>query len=248
MITDEVRGEGGSLAGLTGLVTGASGGIGGAIAESLARSGVTVGLVGRRASALGRLAHRIGVRPDHVFPADLTSDATLRATSRLVLQRFGRLDILVHSSGIHAAGPLEAARVADFDRLWATNVRVPFLLTQSLLPALRRSSGQIVFVNSSVGLTTRSGVGQYSATQHAARALAETFRIEVNPAGIRVLTVFPGRTATRMQERIFRAEGRTYDPDKLLQPAAVAAVVVNALSLPRSAEVTDIHIRPTLKP
>jgi NAD(P)-dependent dehydrogenase (short-subunit alcohol dehydrogenase family) len=237
-----------SLEGGTALVTGAGGGIGGAIVAALARRGVAVGLVGRRRAPLARIAKSLGERPHFVCEADLASEPDVRATARSFLHRFGRLDVLVHSDGTHASAPLEHARVRDFDRLWSTNVRSPFLLTQLLLPALRASSGQIVFVNSSVGLQTRAGVGQFSATQHALRALAETLRTELNPEGIRVLNVFPGRTATDRQRKIFRGEGRPYEPERLLQPEEIATVIVDALALPRTAEVTDIKIRPMLKP
>lgn len=237
-----------SLEGGTALVTGAAGGIGGAIVGALASRGVAVGLVGRRRARLARISESLGERPHFVFEADLASDPAVRATARSFLRRYGRLDVLVHSDGTHASSPLEYARVRDFDRLWSTNVRSPFLLTQLLLPALRASSGQIVFVNSSVGLETRAGVGQYSATQHALRALAETLRAELNTEGIRVLNVFPGRTATDRQRKIFRDEGRPYEPERLLQPEDIARVIVDTLALPRTAEVTDIQIRPMLKP
>ena len=194
------------------------------------------------------MANGVGERPHCVCEADLASDADVDATARSFLDRFGRLDVLVHSDGTHASGLLEHAPVGDFDRLWSTNVRSPFLLTQLLLPELRASSGQIVFVNSSVGLQTRAGVGQFSATQHALRALAETLRAELNAEGIRVLNVFPGRTATDRQRRIFRDEGRAYEPERLLQPEDIARLIVDTLALPRTAEVTDIQIRPMLKP
>ena len=236
------------LVGQTALVTGAGGDIGAAIAVSLAEAGAAVGLVGRRASALNRVASRLKPVEGATFVTDLTSDSALRATVRSFLRRFGQLDVLAHSNGIHLAAPLEHATTADFERLWRANVRSPFLLTQLLLPSLRASTGQIVFVNSSIGLDTRPGVGQFAATQHALRALAETLRAEVNPAGIRVLNVYPGRTATKRQERIFKQEGRQYRPDRLLQPVDIASVVVESLTRPRTTEVTDIRIRPMLRP
>jgi NADP-dependent 3-hydroxy acid dehydrogenase YdfG len=237
-----------SLGGGAALVTGAGGGIGGAIATALACRGVAVGLVGRRRARLLRVADGLGQRPHFVYEADLASDAAVRATVRSFLDRFGRLDVLVHSDGTHSSGPLEHAGVRDFDRLWSTNVRSPFLLTQLFLPALRASSGQIVFVNSSVGLQARAGVGQFSATQHALHALADTLRAELNHEGIRVLSVFPGRTATERQRKIFSDEGRPYMPEQLLQPEDIATLIVDALALPRTAEVTDIGIRPMVNP
>jgi len=237
-----------AFAGQVALVTGAGGGIGSAIAIALAQRGVAVGLLGRRAARLERVARRIGVESDTVvFATDLTSDAETRAAARSLLRRFRRLDILVHSNGIHSLGPLDSARVADFDRLWAANVRAPMLLTQLLLPALRHSAGQIVFINSSVGLEARPNVGLFAATQHALRAIADTLRAEINPDGVRVLSVYPGRTATSRQRKIFESEGRAYNADALLQPEDLASAVVCALALPRTAEVTDVRIRPLQK-
>lgn len=242
-----VGAERASFSGRTALVTGASGGIGGAIAAALADSGAAVGLVGRRIEPLRRLGRRVGDASHFLYQADLSSDDQVRAVARSFLRRFGRLDVLVHSHGAHASAPLARARVRDFDRLWATNVRSSFLLTQLLIPALRASAGQIVFMNSSMGLQTRAGIGQYAATKHALRALADTLRAELNPDGIRVLSVYPGRTATKLQRTLHREEGRPFEPERLLRPEDIAAVVLDSLALPRTAEVTDISIRPMLK-
>jgi NAD(P)-dependent dehydrogenase (short-subunit alcohol dehydrogenase family) len=230
------------------LVTGGGGGIGAALGEALAEGGARVGLVGRRHAPLARVARRIGPERSAVVVVDLTDERALAAALRAFLRRTGRLDLLVCSSGIHRAAPLERARSADFDRMYKTNVRGPFLVAQRLAPALRASAGQIVFINSSVGLNTRAGVGQYAATQHALRALADTFRAELNEAGVRVLSVYPGRTATPMQKRIYVAEGRPYTPERLLQPTDIARTVVAALALPRTAEVTDVSIGSLSKP
>jgi len=157
------------------------------------------------------------------------------------------VDVLVHCAGVIAQGKLQNAPVQDFDLQYRANVRAPYLLTQTLLPMLKLGPGQIVFINSSVGLKARAGVSQFAATQHALKAITDSLREEVNPDGIRVLSVFPGRTATPRQANIFQIEGREYRPELLLQPEDIATVVINALNLPRTAEVTDIHLRPLLK-
>jgi short-subunit dehydrogenase len=112
---------------------------------------------------------------------------------------------------------------------------------------IQESRGQIVIMNSTAGLEARARVGQYAATKHALKALADSLREEVNSAGIRVLSLYLGRTATAMQEKIFQAEGRSYIPENLLQPEDVAALLVALLRLPRTAEVTDVRIRPAIK-
>src|SRR5262249_45306920 len=103
-------------------------------------------------------------------------------------------------------------------------------------------------MNSSAGLSAkRPDIGQYSATKHALKAVAESLREEVNPMGIRVLNVYLGRAATPMQKSLHEREGKLYDPDRLLQSEDVASIVIHALQLPSTAEVTDISIRPMIK-
>jgi NAD(P)-dependent dehydrogenase (short-subunit alcohol dehydrogenase family) len=230
------------------LVTGASRGIGRAIALELAAEAATVCLVARDSRALEEVATATGRAGAAVFPADLTSDEDVRDLASRVKRDFGRLDILVHSAGIIAHGPLSRAPVTDFDSQYRANLRAPYLLTQTVLPMLIASQGQVVFINSSVGLTTRPDVTQYSATQHALKAIADALRQEINAEGVRVLSVHPGRTATPRQAEIHAIEGKPYRPERLLQPEDVAALVLSALRLPRTAEVTDISMRPFLSP
>ena len=180
------------------------------------------------------------------FQLDLTNEDSLQSLFQH-LEQAGRLDILVHSAGMFHQDPMAQACVDDLDQQYAINVRAPYVLSKRLLPLLTASRGQIVFINSSVGLSVRRPeVGQYAATKHALKAVADSLREEVNQKGARVLTVYLGRTATPMQRTIFREEGKVYRPEELLQPSDIASVVVNALSLPPTAEVTDISIRPMM--
>ena len=151
--------------------------------------------------------------------------------------------MLVHSTGAHAFGHLEQAPVGQLDELYASNLLGPFLLTRATLPLLRKAQGEIVFMNSSVVFGARAGVAGYSAMKHALRAMADSLRAEVNVAGIRVLTVYLGRVATPTQQEISRREERPYVAAQILQPEDVATIVLAALGLPRTAEVTDLHIR-----
>lgn len=230
------------------LVAGASRGIGRAIALDLAAEAATVCLVARDRRALEEAAAAAGPAGAAVYPTDLTSDEEVRALADRLQHDLGRLDILVHSAGIIAHGPFSRAPVADFDDQYRANLRAPYLLTQTVLPMLIASQGQVVFINSSVGLTTRPDVTQYSATQHALKALADSLRQEVNERGVRVLSVHPGRTATPRQAEIHAFEGKIYRPERLMRPEDVAALVLSALRLPRTAEVTDISMRPFLPP
>jgi NAD(P)-dependent dehydrogenase (short-subunit alcohol dehydrogenase family) len=182
------------------------------------------------------------------FRADLTIQDDLKALFEHIRARESGLDFLIHAAGVLRQETLEVARIEDFDLQYSVNVRAPFMLTQHLLPLLTTAQGQIVFVNSTVGLIAkRPEVCQYSATKHALRAVADSLREEVNPKGIRVLSVYLGRTATPLQEAIHRLEARAYHPESLLQPDDVASVVLHTLLLPLTAEVTDITMRPMRK-
>jgi NAD(P)-dependent dehydrogenase (short-subunit alcohol dehydrogenase family) len=237
-----------SLAGRIAVVTGASSGIGRAIAIALSRQGACLCAVGRNEGALAKTisaARRFSEATS--FQIDITQEEDFKPLLQH-LEEAGGLDILIHSAGMIRSGLMECASIEDFDLQFATNVRGPYLLTQRLLPLLIAGRGQIVFINSSAGLATKqAALGQYSATKHALKAVADSLRAELNPKGVRVLSVFLGRTATPMQEAIFQQEGKNYRPEMLLQPEDVASVIVHALKLPCTAEVTDINIRPMQK-
>ncbi|MCF6157333.1 MAG: SDR family NAD(P)-dependent oxidoreductase [wastewater metagenome] len=237
------------LKGQRAVVTGASSGIGKAIALSLASQGVSVCLVGRNLQVLEDMAKEMkGVSPGiECYQADITLDADIEKLRACLHRDFGSIDILIHSAGICSMGRFENTSVEHLDKQYQINVRAPYLLTQVLLPFIISRRGQIVFINSSIGLSTKANFSQYAATKHALKAIADTLRAEVNTRGVRVVSIYPGKTATPMQEAIHEREGRTYRPEQLMQAEDIASVTINVLSLPRSAEVTDIHIRPCMK-
>ena len=232
------------------LVTGASSGVGRAVALACAKAGLHVCLVGRNLDTLERVATEARSAASRIVccRADLAQDKDIRAIKDCITENFQRVDLLVHSAGIIVHGTIAKAPVEEFDRQYQLNVRCQYLLTQELLPWLKTSQGQVVFVNSSLGMSAREGVGQYAATKHALKALADSLRDEVNEDGIRVLSVFLGRTATPMQASVHRIHNKEYRPERLIQPDDVAGVILHALQLPKSAEVTDVHLRPMQKP
>jgi len=236
------------LQGHVAVVTGASSGIGAAFVHALAAQGASVCLVGRKLDALQAVARAAGGPGAHrCYCADLCVDADVDALACALLEDHAGIDILVHSAGAWEPATPAMVSAERLDVLYRTNVRAPTLLTGALLPSLRARQGQVVFVNSSAGLAARAEAAHYAATKHALKAYADSLRDEVNAAGVRVLSVYPGRTATPMQGRVHAAEGRPYHPESLMQPQDVAAVAVHALGLPRTAEVTDIMIRPMRK-
>ncbi len=228
------------------VVSGASSGIGKAIALGLAEEGARLRLIGRQSTALEAVAECARSQCPEVltYQTELTDDAEVEQLKKYLQRDCDGIDMLVHSAGIISRGPLATASVSELDRQFRTNVRAPYLLTQTLLPMLLTQRGQIVFINSSMGLTTQANLSQYAATKHALKAIADSLRAEVNAHGLRVLSVYPGRTATPQQSVIHQAEGRPYAPHLLMQPEDIATIVIHALKTARTADVTDIIMRP----
>ena len=228
------------------VVTGASSGIGKAISLSLARHGAKLCLVGRNLENLKEVARRVKGHGAvaSTYQADLGIDLELFRLIERLEEDVQKIDVLIHSAGVIALGRIGEAPVDAFDWQYRINVRAPFIITQKLLPMLRSGKAQVVFVNSTAGLTARSGVGQYAATKHALKALADALREEENGAGLRILSIYLGRTATPMQEAVHQSEGRKYMPEILLQPEAIGRIVVDALCSERSTEITNIKVRP----
>ena len=174
-----------------------------------------------------------------VHVADLADDEDLAS----LVGGFDRVDILVHSAGVADLGKLADSDVGALDHHYRVNLRAPYVLTRALLPALLESKGQVVFINSGAGLTARAGWGAYAISKFGLRAFADALRDEIKPAGVRVLTAYPGRTATPMQAHVRAQEGAPYDPARYIQPEDVSAVICNALTLPRTADVIEVNIR-----
>ena len=232
----------------TAIITGGSSGIGRAIATALAARGATLCLLGRNETALTQLGLTIGA-PDQarIYRCDLSVPQQIENFAANVKSDVTSVDFLIHCAGVISLGPTVENSVDSLDKQFSINVRGPYVLTQAFIPMLKASQGQIVFINSSAGLSAAPNVGQYAATKHALKAMADSLRAEVNPDGIRVLSVFNGRTATPMQAAVHAIEGRRYCPEKLIQADDIASVVIHALSLPRTAEITDVQIRPFAK-
>jgi NADP-dependent 3-hydroxy acid dehydrogenase YdfG len=229
------------------LVTGASQGIGLEIATALAGAGMDVWMVARREDVLEQAAAQVG---PHARPivCDVTDPLARMALVDALTADAKRLDVLVLNAGVIHVGNTEEAALEHFSEQLDSNVLAPYALTQACLPLLFEGRGQIVFVNSSAGKSANPGLGQFSATQHAMRAFADTLRGEISDRGVRVTVMHPGRTATPRQASIHAFEGRDYKPELLMQPQDVAAAVLAVVTLPGTAEITEIVMRPMRKP
>jgi NADP-dependent 3-hydroxy acid dehydrogenase YdfG len=232
----------GSLSGKWALVAGASSGMGRAIAVALAGAGATVIVAARRAELLQSLATEIG---GHAVPTDFSRPEDIEKLGAHVMERTSALDVLVLSCGHFLSGSLTGQTNDPLPDLLAANLIAPLALAQRMLPLLVEARGDIVFINSSVVRAANlAGRAHYAASQHALKAAADGLRDEINRDGVRVTSVFPGATATPMQERIHADSGKPYRPERMLQPEDVAAAVLCAATLPETAEITELYVRP----
>ena len=231
------------------LITGASSGIGNAMAFGLAEKMVKLCLVGRNVEKLQSLQEiLLQYSPSvAICRADLTNEDDIKSISSCVEKEFGAADILIHCAGVLSLAAIENATLDSLDKQLQINYRAPYLITQSFLPGLKENQGQVVFINSSAIQRAIPNLGQYSSSKFALKGLADTLREEINPYGVRVLSIYPGQTATPMQIQLYHEKGEVYEPECLLQPEDIADVIIYSLMLPRTAEITEIFIRPMLK-
>lgn len=156
-----------------------------------------------------------------------------------------RLDSVVHCAGVVDVTSIEEQEPAAWHRTVNVNLTAPALLTRGLLPLLRAARGTVVFVNSGSGLRANPGWASYNASKFGLRGFADALRQEEQEHGVRVSSVYPGRTATPMQEQVHAQEGKEYDATAWIRPETVAEAIVRILDLSRDATMPDVVIRPS---
>jgi len=230
-------------AGKVAVVTGASRGIGKAIAAELARVGCSVVLASRThattSPAPGALSgtQRAVVQSVVTDVRDPDSVAELFAK---VKHEFGRLDVLVNNAGIiHALVPVDEITVEVWNDVIATNLNGMFYCTRAALPLMRR--GSVIVNNLSIAaITAFPGLAAYDASKHGALGFTNTLREDLRERGIRVLAVIEGATDTEIWEQFMPKADRT----KMMTPEAIASAVLQAISLPLEAPVEEIRLMP----
>jgi short-subunit dehydrogenase len=174
------------IAGSTVLLTGATGGIGHAIARALVGRDATLILSGRRVDVLEPLAHELGARP---LAVDLAEPAEIE---RLVREA-GEVDILVANAALPAAGTLGSFSLQEIDRALDVNLRAPIVLAHALAPAMvERRRGHLLFMSSLAGKAATPGTALYNASKFGLRGFAAALRADLRTTGVGVSTVFPG--------------------------------------------------------
>ncbi|GLY06658.1 SDR family NAD(P)-dependent oxidoreductase [Actinoplanes sp. NBRC 101535] len=243
------------------LITGATGGIGGALVRAAADRGWAVLAAARDGSALQALCDAVpGMTP---LPASDGSPARhdpapgttplvvdLRAPSRFAesLPRLGRLDAVIHCAGIAEVAPVAESSYPLWHDTLTVNVAAAAEITRLYLPALRAAAGHVVFVNATPGLHAVPRWSAYTASKAALREVADALRQEEAPHGVRVTSVFPGGTATGLLREVRSAFGRPFDPADCIQPETLADLILNVLDMRNDAYIPELSVLPTPRP
>jgi clavulanate-9-aldehyde reducatase len=241
----------GQLAGRTALVTGASSGIGRAIALALAAAGAQVAIGARRRDRLTVLATRIEERGAGALALelDVTDEAACRRAVQHTVDELGGLDILVNNAGLMLLGQVEGADTGDWRRMLETNVLGLMYMTHAALPHLLQRRGAIVQLSSSSGRVARPGSAVYSASKFAVNAFSESLRQEVTARGVRVIVLEPGVVETELRDHITDPAAKermtaAAASVRQLQPEDIAAAALYAVSQPEHVSVNEVFIRP----
>ncbi len=229
----------------TALITGATEGIGRAIALALGRAGYQVGVCARTPSRLRALLEELraaGITA-HGVPADVGVEADVTALVAEVTAALGAVDVLVNNAGVAVLRPFDQLTLDEWDTTMATNLRSLFLVTRAVLPGMRaRQQGAIVNIASLAGRNGFAGGTAYTASKHAVLGFARSLMLEVRKDQVRVITICPGSVDTPL----IRNQGMLApDLRKILQPEDVADAVLAALALPARALVSELDLRPT---
>ena len=239
------------------LVTGASSGIGRAVAERLAEAHMRVVVCGRRRARLHELAERLGGRGAEVLPiaVDLRREGDVAALFARVRSGWGGVDVLVNSAGLGRDAPLLDGPTEAWREMFELNVLALCVCTREAVHDMRRrgDSGHVVHVSSMSAYRVPPQAGAYAATKHAVRALTEGLRAELRAlnSGIRVSSVSPGTVETEFAAVHHQSEERareTYSRYKVLEPRDVAEAVAFLLAQPGHVQVHDVQLRPTEQP
>ena len=224
------------------LITGATSGIGRALAVTLQEAGYEVTAAGRNRSALDDLCRSCpGIEPLELDLNDV--DALVGAFDGMAF------DILINNAGVMPTpGPFDAMEIGDISETVEVNLSAVLALTRVLLPQMRaRKSGHLIFTGSSAAHAPGANFAVYAATKAAISAFAAALRAELSADGIRVTELVPGRVETALYSGVISDEARTamYAGGGALQPSDIADVVLSVLRLPPHADVTRVDIMPT---
>jgi len=184
------------------LVTGASSGIGRAVAEAFARAGALVAITGRRPQPLAQVAAEIQADGGGCvgIPGDVRSEEHAAEAVAKTVSSFGGLDILVNNAGVIGAGPIAETTTEEWDRILDIDLKGPFLFARAAVPHLKASRGSIVNVSSVAGTRPYPGIGPYCIAKAGLDRFTECLALELAPDGVRVNAINPGVVRTNLHK------------------------------------------------
>lgn len=242
------------LKGKVALVTGASSGIGAAVAKALAAKGVRVGLAARRTDRLQQLQNEIEQNGGSgmTIQMDIADKASVEKGVQALIAQWGRIDILVNNAGIMLVADISSLKADEWDRMIDVNIKGLLYATAAVLPYLTgQRSGHIVNVSSIAGRKLFKGLGVYCATKHAVSAFSDIMRMEISPKfNVRVTSIQPGAVATELSDHTTdeKYKASMQDNRKLmtfLSPGEIAGSILFALEAPDHVDVSELFILPT---
>ncbi len=228
----------------TAVITGASKGIGAAIARRCAEAGIRVALLARTAAPLQAFAREVGPLAT-AFPTDLTHPDAVSATSDDIVTLFGAApDLLINNAGLFQLASLDEMSPTDFSAVLHTNLVAPFLLTRAFLPAMRRrGSGMIVTLGSIADRSVFPQNGAYAASKYGLRALHEAMRAELRGSGVRATLVSPGPVDTPLWDPIDPDQREGFTPRaQMLTADDVADAIWFAVTRPATVNIDELRL------
>ncbi len=235
------------LAGRSAIVTGASSGIGSAVARELSAAGMRLLLTARRRDRLEQLAAELG--ESRVLAADVTDPALPDALLGAAVDAFGGCGVLVNNAGILEIGAVDSIDLDRMCRMVRVNVEAAFRLAYSAVRHFRQAgSGHLVNVSSVLGTKTRPTAGAYAGTKFAVEALSEALRLELAGSGVRVSVVAPGMVMTELHDHLPTHPAEQLGIRKPLQPEEVARSVRYVLEQPEHVHVGRLLVLPFESP
>ncbi|GAB6855322.1 SDR family oxidoreductase [Asaia astilbis] len=232
------------------VITGASSGLGEAVARRLAAEGAKIVMGARRLERLEALADTLGFDRKAVVRTDVSDAAQVQALVDQAISLHGRIDVLINNAGLMPSSPLEKRDIAAWDRMIDVNLKGTLYGIAAVLPQMQRQkSGHIINVASVAGHKVRAGGAVYAATKTAVRILSEGLRQEVKAYNIRTTIISPGAVDTELTESVTDPETAqrmsTFYAQVAIPAESFADTVLFAMSQPESVDINEILYRPT---
>lgn len=235
------------LKGLTAIITGASSGIGAAVAKELDRAGMRLVLTARREEALKDLA---GAMNEAVVVAgDIADEALPQELIDTAMERFGSVDVVFNNAGIMHVGPIEKIDVDAVAKMVRVNVEAAYRLALlSLRQMLAQGKGHLINTSSTLGTKVRPNAGAYAGTKFAIEALSEDLRMQVAGKGVRVGVIEPGLTRTELQSHFPTHPAKALNIARMAEPEDIARAVRFMLEQPEHVTIPRLMLQPAEQP